>query len=102
MLKFLAVIGVLAGCGGDDAGPHDLVECGEWPSYGNQPEIFKCERACQEEPANWYAPGMDMPCVGGNPWPQGKQGCARTFEYEGARGCCIDVEAVVIRFFACE
>jgi hypothetical protein len=87
MKNALVLALLLVGCGGEDV--HEIVTCGAWASM---PEIAgdKCERGCDLEPSNYGGTGDDMPCSASNPRVEGELRCARTFETDGQRGCCVE------------
>lgn len=93
LLGALVVAVVAVGCGDDEPGPHDVVECeSEWLLNVDE----TCERACVVNPG----PGATDPCPA-------RGGCTAYVEYEGVGGCCertgqIGVDPIVYRWFECE
>jgi hypothetical protein len=74
-----------------------------------QAGVTQCELACESEPANHDATGMDMPCAATA--SEGKATitvrCDRTISFGDQRGCCAQVEGDIngeswLVFAACD
>lgn len=100
-LLFAAALLATTACGGDDGpDPHELGDCGT--GWGSSATPRVCESACAVYPQQTDAVQCDN---ASNPDGTIPLDCSAGFEWEGARGCCIESSGpneTVARFYRCE
>jgi hypothetical protein len=86
-MKAIVVVLLLTGCGGDEPGPHDELDCDATWSSG----AAACERACTVKPP---MAGERCPAVGLGV-------CYLAADFNGELGCC-GLDGNVIRWTPCD
>ena len=88
-MRSLVLFLLLSGCGGDDGGtPPGKTEVTCGATWDRTPPIAgTCDSACAE-----MVVGTGAPCGTGIQYSGGEIVCSSTFEIEGERGCCFDLE----------
>ncbi|MDX2094040.1 MAG: hypothetical protein SFX73_39785 [Kofleriaceae bacterium] len=93
-MRFVLLIAVLSGCSDDPTDPHQLGACDDgWQRNG----YTECEAACRNSTVALTASGPG--CAART--TAGQLTCSKTFEFEGAVGCCASVAPQVL-FGECE
>jgi len=105
VMKLAMLVAVLAGCGTNDPGPHDVGACSsDWQQWAGTLQGFGaagCERACATPPGNYLGSGAT--CNVGSAAPSSQ--CTYFENTEGTKGCCEVQQPIAtkpIGFFECE
>jgi hypothetical protein len=96
-MRLAILVALLAACGGPDV--HEVVDCD--PAWGMEGGMG-CELACKTVPAYFVGGDAGTPCAAATHPEELSRSCSRTFEFEGARGCCVPMASQKpVQFFEC-